>query len=336
MLLIDLKGPFLTPEEREALRHPAVAGVVLFTRNYEDRVQLKALIREMRRLSPKPLLVTVDQEGGRVQRFREDWTRLPPVSRYGELYRQDPQLGRIWAERGGYVMAFELREVGVDLSLAPVVDIERGTNPIIGDRAFGSGPETVAELALAFMRGMRRAGMAAVAKHFPGHGAVAEDSHETLPIDSRDFEIIVREDLHPYRRLISEGLAGIMTAHVLYPEVDARPATFSRFWLREVLHQQLGFEGVVLSDDLSMAGASIAGTLRERVEQARTAGCDLLLLCNGRWQEVLDSVALTPNLENRRRLASLSGGLSAWFDGQSLERWRKQLEGIADGRTPNA
>jgi beta-N-acetylhexosaminidase len=280
--MLDLEGTGLTAEDRELLRHPAVGGVILFSRNFEDPEQIAALTAAIHGLRDPHLLVAVDQEGGRVQRFREGFTRLPAAARFGELARSHPSRARAAAELVGWLMAAELRSVGVDFSFAPVLDLDRGVSSVIGDRAFGAGFNLVSDLASAWCEGMRAAGMAAVGKHFPGHGGVAADSHEELPADDRRFEEIEREDLIPFRRLVRRGLEAVMPAHVVYPRVDPRPAGFSRFWLRKVLRERIGFQGVIFSDDLDMGAAAAGGSFPERALAALDAGCDMLLVCNNR------------------------------------------------------
>lgn len=281
-VMLDLAGLELTAEDRELLRHPAVGGVILFARNYQSPEQVAALTAAIHALREPRLLIAVDQEGGRVQRFREGFARLPPAGRFGALHRHQAQRARQAAEHVGWLMAAELRAVGVDFSFAPVLDLDRGVSRVIGDRAFAHGINVVSELAMAWVAGVHAAGMAAVGKHFPGHGGIAADSHLELPVDGRDLADLMLEDLVPFARLIDHGLEAIMPAHVVYPRVDAHPAGFSRFWLGEVLRGRMGFQGVIFSDDLNMAAAGAGGDYRERARAALAAGCDMLLVCNNR------------------------------------------------------
>jgi len=291
------------------LCHPQVGGVILFSRNYATREQLTALVAEIHGLRQPSLLVAVDHEGGRVQRFREGFTRLPAARRFGERYDEQPRRALALAEEAGWVMGAELRAVGVDFSFAPVLDLYRGVSPVIDDRAFHQDPQVVAELARAVMRGMHEAGMAAVGKHFPGHGTVAGDSHDMLPVDERSFEDIRAEDLLAFERLIHYGLPALMPAHVVYSQVDARPAGFSPLWLREVLRERLGFTGAVFSDDLSMAGAAVAGDYPRRARAALEAGCDMLVVCNDAEgaRQVLDSLPAAADPVAQARLVRMHG-----------------------------
>ena len=301
--MLDLEGLALAAEECERLRHPAAGGIILFRRNYASPGQIAELIAAIRSIRPE-LLVAVDHEGGRVQRFREGFTRLPPAARYATS--RDAGL----IEAAGWLMAAELRASGVDFSFAPVLDVDCGISQVIGDRAFGTEPEAVARRASAFVHGMRRAGMAAVGKHFPGHGGVAEDSHLALPVDRRSFQAVAERDLIPFQQLMAEGLEGLMPAHVIYAAVDPHPAGFSPFWLQHVLRRQLGFTGAIFSDDLSMAGAAYAGGHVDRARLALEAGCDMVLVCNapGAAAEVLEALASHPaKPEHTARLDRLRG-----------------------------
>lgn len=281
-LMLDVAGTELDAADRELLRHPAVGGVILFTRNYASPEQVRALVGEIHALREPQLLVAVDQEGGRVQRFRDGFTRLPPLACLGRIYDTDRARAKHLARVTGWLMASELRAVGVDLSFAPVLDLDYGVSTVIGNRALHRRPEVVAELAVAYQGGMHEAGMAATGKHFPGHGAVAADSHTDLPVDNRRFVDIEQWDLVPFRRLIDAGLAAVMMAHVIYDQVDVQPAGYSRVWIHDILRRRLGFQGLVFSDDLSMAGACLAGNPADRAHAALAAGCDMVLVCNDR------------------------------------------------------
>ncbi len=281
-VMLDVGGIELTTEDRELLQHPAVGGVILFARNYRDPEQLAALTAAIRAVRVPHLLIAVDQEGGRVQRFREGFSRLPPAGVFGKLYQQSPQAACQAVKLTGWLMATELQTVGVDYSFAPVLDIDREICSAIGDRAFSQNVQGVAELAAAWMQGARQAGMISVGKHFPGHGGVEADSHLALPRDERSFDELWREELAPFRCLIDQGLEAVMPAHVVYPAVDNQPAGFSRRWLQEILRGQLGFQGVIVSDALDMAAAEAAGGFIERSKAALAAGCDQILLCNNR------------------------------------------------------
>jgi beta-N-acetylhexosaminidase len=307
-LMVDIPGKTLTPEDRDVLRHPLVGSVILFTRNYADPQQLEALVADIRGLRSPPLLVAVDHEGGRVQRFRSGFSVLPAMRRVGQEYDLDHQQGLAMARSLAWLMAIELRVVGIDYSFAPCVDLDYGVSEIIGDRAFHSDPEIVARLALAFVQGMRQAGMAATAKHFPGHGAVVADSHLALPVDRRTLADITA-DLLPYRRLIPNDLAAIMMGHVLFPEVDSVPASFSRRWVTNFLRGELDFRGVVFADDLTMEGASAMGGVVERAEAALAAGCDVLPVCNRRESVIalLDGLKSSPGPASQMRVLRMRG-----------------------------
>ncbi len=311
--MIDVQGTTLTQEDRELLRHPLVGAVILFTRNFESVEQLERLVADIRAARQPPVLVTVDHEGGRVQRFRQGFTKLPAMRSLGRAYDLDPAGGRRLARQCGWLMAAELRAVGIDLSFAPCVDLDYGVSAVIGDRAFHRDPRIVAELAVAFMGGMREAGMIATAKHFPGHGAVAPDSHVALAVDRRPLADL-DEDIYPYRRLIDNGLPSIMAAHVVFTEVDERPAGFSARWLRDELRGRLGFEGAIFTDDLSMAGAGVIGDMPARAQAALQAGCDVLSCCNNRQGvlQVIDFLQGTGDPLSQIRMARLHGrpGLS--------------------------
>ncbi|HEY0943019.1 MAG TPA: beta-N-acetylhexosaminidase [Steroidobacter sp.] len=331
-LMIDVQGTTLTEEDRELLAHPLVGAVILFTRNFESVEQLQRLVADIRAVRSPPLLVTVDHEGGRVQRFRKGFTVLPSMRVIGRQYDLDPVAGRLLARQCGWLMAAELRAVGIDMSFAPCVDLDYGASTVIGDRSFHRDARIVSELAIAFMGGMREAGMAATAKHYPGHGFVAPDSHVAMPVDRRPLADM-DEDLTPYRRLIDNGLASIMAAHVIFTDVDDKPAGFSRRWLQSELRGRLGFEGAIFTDDLSMAGAKVVGDMPARAKAALEAGCDVLSLCNDRQGvlQVIDSLRGSGDPLSQVRMARLHGkpGLPRDALHASLE-WRA-CEGAVKG-----
>ena len=279
-VVIDVAAKTLDADDRRRLLHPLTGGVILFSRNYDSPEQLEALTAEIHGLRTPALVICVDHEGGRVQRFRAGFTRLPPMRALGEAWDSNPQHARHLAHEVGFVLAAELRAHGVDLSFTPVLDVDHGASSVIGDRSFHRDPVAVAELALSLMHGLKAGGMAAVAKHFPGHGHVRADSHLELPIDERSYDEIEHADLGPFKRLIAAALPAIMPAHVVYRSVDDKPAGFSSIWLKNILRENLRFEGIIFSDDLSMEGARSAGGITRRAELAFNAGCDMVLVCN--------------------------------------------------------
>ena len=331
-LMIDVQGTALTEEDRELLAHPLVGAVILFTRNFESVEQLQRLVADIRAVRTPPLLVTVDHEGGRVQRFRKGFTVLPSMRVIGREYDQDAAAGRLLARQCGWLMASELRAVGIDMSFAPCVDLDYGVSSVIGDRAFHRNPQVVAELAIAFMGGMRAAGMAATAKHFPGHGFVAPDSHVAMPVDRRPLADL-DEDLTPYRRLIDNGIASIMAAHVVFAEMDDLPAGFSRRWMHQELRVRLGFDGAIFTDDLSMAGAKVVGDMPARAKAALAAGCDVLSLCNDRQGvlQVIDSLRGSGDALSQVRMARLHGKSKQTFEALFASKEWQTCEGAIKG-----
>ncbi len=310
-VMLDLAGVELSAAESELLRHPLVGGVILFSRNYRSPRQLRELTAAIRCLRKPELLVAVDHEGGRVQRFQEGFSRIPPMRRLGEAWDRDRAAACTAAGDIAYVLASELLACGVDFSFTPVLDVDFGASGVIGDRAFHSDPEAIAQLSVALIAGLRAAGMASVGKHFPGHGHVRADSHLAVPVDARSFADIEAADLVPYRALIRHGLAAVMPAHVIYPQVDAHPAGFSSKWLRQILRGQLGFAGMIFSDDLSMEGASVAGGVVQRAHAALAAGCDMVLLCNAPESAAELLAGLAPAAIDRRRAEAMRGARQA-------------------------
>ena len=324
-VMMDLRGPSIDAVEREQLLHPAVGGVILFTRNFSAPAQLAELCGQLRQIRPG-LLIAADTEGGRVQRFREGFLRLPAARRYAGA-RQDALAA---ARAGGWLLAAELLAVGVDLAFTPVLDIDAGVSEIIGDRAFAADSAAVAALAAAHRQGLRAAGMAATGKHFPGHGFVAPDSHAELPRDMRSWERIWADDLRPYRDLMAQGLESVMAAHVLYPAVDAaRPASVSPAWLQQILRRRLGFQGAVFCDDLSMGGLAGLGDVLARADAALAAGCDMLPVCNRPEDlaRLLDGWRFDPAPESGERLAALRGhsGRQNLSELQASEEYLQQI-----------
>jgi beta-N-acetylhexosaminidase len=277
-LMVDIEGTQLLDQERQLLQNPHVGGIILFARNIQSRMQLINLVKEIREVAD-PILIAVDQEGGRVQRFQEDFTRLPAMQVLGDFVEQDSRQGLDLARDVGWLMAAEVLACGLDISFAPVLDVDRETSSIIGDRAFSDQAQQVVKVAKAFIEGMSEAGMAATGKHFPGHGGIVADSHLEAPVDNRLLSDLQHRDMLPFTQL-SDCLGAIMTAHITFPEIDVHSVGFSPFWLQEMLRNQIGFQGVIFSDDLTMKGADIVGGYKQKAKMALEAGCDMILVCN--------------------------------------------------------
>ena len=298
-VMIDIEGLTLSQLEQEKIKHPNTGAVILFSRNYSCPEQIVKLCKSIRDTREGDILIAVDQEGGKVQRFQTGFTRLPAASSYSQY----PEL----AEPAGWLMATELLAVGIDFSFAPVLDIDCGVSQIIGNRSFSQNQQIATQLASNFRKGMNTAGMAATGKHFPGHGAVALDSHQTLPVDNRNLQQINKKDLQPFKQLITEGLEAIMPAHIVYPQIDSLPASFSSFWIQKILRKELNFDGTVFSDDLNMQGAASMGSFPERAKLALKAGCDMVLVCNNPTaaEEVLGGVPITQVIKREQRLKTM-------------------------------
>ncbi len=311
MLVIGIAGTELTAQERDWLQHDAVAGVILFTRNFASRAQVGELSAAIREAAPRPQLICVDQEGGRVQRFREGYSALPSLEGFGRLYASDPAAALQAAEEHAWLMASEIRASGVDLSFAPVVDLARG-NRAIGDRAFDADPHIVAEFTRAYVRGMHSVGMAATLKHFPGHGTVLEDTHFDDAVDPRPLEELRGQDLLPFAAGIEAGADAVMMAHVAYPAVAPEPAGYSPLWINGILREQMGFRGVVFSDDISMAAAFSAGGIAARVDAHLDAGCDVVLVCSPKAVEESLQAVQHRRLNTAALLGLLGRGALGW------------------------
>jgi beta-N-acetylhexosaminidase len=308
-VVLDVEGCALSPVDRDRLLHPLVGGVILFSRNFSDCATLTALTTEIHALRTPALVISVDHEGGRVQRFRNGFTAIPAMRTLGELWDRDVAAAAAEAHRLGRVLATEIRAHGVDYSYTPVLDLDFGSSSVIGDRALHGNPNAVAHLASSLCRGLRAGGCAAVGKHFPGHGFVVADSHVAVPIDERPLEALLADDLIPFGVLAADGLEAVMPAHVIYPAVDSMPAGFSRVWLQEILRGRLRFDGMIFSDDLGMAGAHTVGDIVARAEAAVAAGCDMVLTCNdpAAADELLSRWKPAPQPDLARRLSAMVG-----------------------------
>lgn len=318
--MLDLEGQTLTKEDQRLLKNPAVGGVILFARNVESATQVRELCDSIRRVRGD-LLLAVDQEGGRVQRIRQGVTRLPPMARIGDVFAHDQSVGLALAKDTGWLLGMEMAACGLDISFAPVLDVDSGISSVIGERSFSRDPQHVALLGQAFVHGLHEAGMAAVGKHFPGHGGVGADSHTALPVDERPLSAIKEHDLVPFSQLATL-LNGVMPAHIVYSAFDSRPAGFSPSWLG-MLRESLGFKGCIFSDDLSMAGAHEAGGPAERAKAALAAGCDMLLICNDR-EAALEVVQACHDVFNKRPAKLRYGRARPQLEAlAALGRWRK-------------
>lgn len=330
-VMLDVQALTLDSDDRRRLANPQVGGVILFSRNYQDPEQLRALVAEIRAVADAQILIAVDQEGGRVQRFRNGFQALPAMAQLGQAYDKENAQAIGLAETFGWLMAAELRHYDIDLSFAPILDIGNPISSVIGDRAFHAHPDAISHLANAWIRGMNRAGMEAVGKHFPGHGSVEGDSHHVMPFDRRRFADIAALDLVPFRRVIATHLTAVMMAHVIYEQVDAAAAGYSSKWIKDVLRQQLEFEGAVFSDDLSMNGAESVGGYAERARLALAAGCDMLLVCNNPdgADEVLDSLKGYSNPTSQMRMIRLHGRSPVDFEHLfSSDLWQQSVDDL--------
>tara|TARA_R110001599_G_scaffold66010_1_gene186307 strand:+ start:333 stop:1397 length:1065 start_codon:yes stop_codon:yes gene_type:complete len=337
-LMLDVEGLALTESEKTVLANPLVGGLILFSRNFESPDQLAELVGEVRDISPG-IIIAVDHEGGRVQRFKEGFTVIPPMASLGKLFDDSPEDALQKAKDYGWIIASELLAYDIDLSFAPVLDRDHGVSSVIGDRAFSGDADVIIELTSAFIDGMHEAGMVATGKHFPGHGGVAADSHHEIPVDSRSLKALKDDDLYIFNALISDEkkLDALMPAHVIYTSVDKQPAGFSKIWLQTILRKELGFDGVIFSDDLAMEGASVAGSFTDRAKAALNAGCDMILVCNhaSGAKEVLNYLEsikqVNPSILQNDRLGGLRLNKSKRKNINDLKvskRWKSATRGL--------
>ena len=334
--MIGLRGTSLAADEREWLASPLIGGVILFSRNFSSREQIESLVRDIHGVREPSLLVTVDQEGGRVQRLPAPFTSLPAARQFGHAYDENPKAGIELARSSAWLMAAELRAVGIDMSFVPVVDVDRGLSEVIGDRALHEDPEVVSRLAIAISEGLEQAGMTPTAKHFPTHAGSRSDSHTHVAKDPRDYPALI-DDLEPYRQLIAHGLHSVMVGHVVFPALDPRPASFSSWWIETQLRGELRFTGAVISDDMSMVGASIVGDLEQRVGLALDAGCDIVLLCNldAEIPALLKAFKGYVDPAAQLRLMRLRGrDGTPWEELQTSTRWRKVRRAVDELQAP--
>ncbi len=334
--MLGVGGLELTQDDCLRLAHRMVGGVILFTRNYASSGQLKTLTRAIKAVRSPELLIAVDHEGGRVQRFREGFTAIPPMRELGNLWDSDRVRAAAVARSTGYVIARELVAHGIDFSFAPVLDIDYGNSSVIGNRAFHNHAKAVAELACALQAGMRAGGMTTVGKHYPGHGYARADSHVAVPVDERSLAEIEASDLIPFLRMTEEGMGAVMPAHVVYAQIDERPAGFSPLWLKEILRGRMGFTGAIISDDLGMEGASSAGGLVERARAALAAGCDLIISSNdfATADKLLAELDFTAPDASRARLENLRARQHAGLPDDAYVAAREEVVRFAQGVVP--
>ncbi|ARD45456.1 beta-N-acetylhexosaminidase [Colwellia sp. PAMC 21821] len=334
-VMLDVHGTSLSQEDKEILQHPLVGGLIFFTRNYQSPEQIADFSQQIRIAAKKPILIAVDHEGGRVQRFRDGFSLIPAMGKLWQMSEENLTLAKELAKQSAILMALEVQAVGIDISFAPVLDINN-ISDVIGDRAFHQQPDYVTELAEAFIDGLHQVGMKATGKHFPGHGSVKADSHIDLPIDNRSKADVFQQDLLPFQQLIARGkVDALMPAHVIFPDVDSQAVGFSHYWLQNILREQLGFNGVIFSDDLSMQGAASVGGYIERAEAAQAAGCDMLLLCNNRdgCIDVLDNANISISSVGAQRLSMLlKKADSQWSSLKNNSAWQQARQSLSNFR----
>ena len=332
-VMIDVSGYTLTDDDKKLLLNPSVGGIILFSRNFESDKQVYHLIKEIKELREPALLVAIDHEGGRVQRFKDPFTIIPALNVLGEKYDEDPEVAIKHAEVFGWLTSIELLAFNIDFSFTPVLDVDYDVSGIIGDRAFHSSPAVIAKLAAAYIQGMHQAGMAATGKHFPGHGGVSADSHTDIPVDGRELDFLFANDIIPFSELIPDFLDAIMPAHVIYEKITKEPAGFSPFWLKEILRNKLKFEGVIFSDDLDMKGASfISEDYSIRAQTALNAGCDMALVCNNRVAaiEVIENLQCTITEQTSQHLLKMRGKKTmTWNELIKTNNWQQAIDVIS-------
>jgi len=333
-VMLDIKAGYLTEEDRSLLTHPLAGGVILFTRNFESATQLAELIKEIKALRDPALLIAVDHEGGRVQRFKEPFTVIPTLNVLGQQYDKNIDTALQDAETFGWLTAIELLTFGIDFSFTPVLDIDYGVSQVIGDRAFHSSPQIIAKLAAAYIQGLHKAGMSSTGKHFPGHGGVTADSHTDIPVDKRDLDTLLKQDIIPFKYLIPDYLDAIMPAHVIYKQINDKPAGFSSYWLKDILRTELNFKGIIFSDDLDMQGAScISDNYDVRAITALEAGCDMVLVCNNRDAAtgVLENLVYNVTDKSSQHLLKMRGkAVMTWDDLIKTEQWKQASDIVAN------
>ena len=334
-VMTDVEGTSLSTEDKQLLNQPLVGGVILFSRNFESAIQLQQLVNDIKLLRDTPLLVAVDHEGGRVQRFKDPFTKIPALRNLGDTYNQQPQQAIKYARTFGWLTAIELLSFNIDFSFTPVLDIDYGLSQVIGDRAFHNDPNVITKLAAAYIDGLHQAGMSSTGKHFPGHGGVEADSHIDIPIDGRSFDTIRDHDMLPFTELIPDKLDAIMPAHVIYEKVVKQPAGFSNYWLKTMLRKTLKFEGVIFSDDLDMKGASIISeNYTDRAKAALNAGCDMVLVCNNRAAAIDVITNLKFNITKRSHQQLLKMRREnvhqyEWATLTQLDAWKQAIKVVA-------
>lgn len=333
-VMVDVGGYALTDDDRALLLNPLVGGVILFTRNFESEPQIYNLIKSIKGIRTPSLLVAIDHEGGRVQRFKNPFTTIPALNVLGRKYDNEPEEALKHAEIFGWLTSIELLAFNLDFSFTPVLDVDYGVSGVIGDRAFHSSPEAIAILASAYIKGMHEAGMASTGKHFPGHGGVSADSHTDMPVDERDLSFLLKNDIVPFKELIPDSLDGIMPAHVVYEKINKDPAGFSSFWLKDILRDKLEFKGVIFSDDLDMKGAScISEDYTTRAQAALDAGCDMVLVCNNRnaANEIVDNLDYNITKQTSEHLLKMRGHESLEWNKLILtDKWKHAAKVISE------